>query len=127
MTFYFNRQHVAASDLLNWPPLRVYAKDIKTKLLPVAELVYLESDRSYTWLQWADGRRVLLSYTLKTLHERLPPVWFIRLHRNCIVNRRFIDRIEVSEKGPQVHLTTGMVFPISRRQWASLRKEINLE
>jgi DNA-binding LytR/AlgR family response regulator len=125
MTYYLNRQQGVASDLLDWPPLRVYSKGIRTQLLPVAELVYLESDKNYTWLRWSDGLRVMVPYTLKRLQDRLPPDWFIRLNRQFVVNRHFVQRVEEEVAGARVYLNTGLSFPVSRRRWVELRKQMS--
>ncbi|GAB4036094.1 hypothetical protein GCM10028809_47120 [Spirosoma gilvum] len=107
--------------------MRVYNADRGAQWLSVANLVYLKGEENYTWLHWSDGQRVLVSYTLKRVEAKLPPAWFIRLHRHYMVNRQFIDRIEFTPTGAVVHLYTGLALPISRRRWSSIRREWALE
>jgi len=111
-------------ELYNWPPLRVYESDTGAQWLAVADLVYLEGELNYTWLHWANGRRILVPYTLKRVEARLPPKWFVRLHRHFMVNRQFIDRIDLTSTSPLCYLLTGTDLPISRRCWVVLRKQL---
>lgn len=124
MALYATSEPAIASDLLAWPPLRVYTANAGTQWIPVADLVYLEGETSYTWLQWADGRRLLVPYTLKSFEAKLPSNWFVRLHRRYLVNRRFIERVDNDQDGVSVQLTTGMKCPISRRKWPQVYRQI---
>ncbi|QJW92022.1 LytTR family transcriptional regulator [Spirosoma taeanense] len=108
----------------NWPPLQLYLRDSGRQAFPVMNLVYLQAETNYSWLQWADGRRILMPRTLKYYTPMLPAEWFIRLHRNCIINRYYIDRLERTELGGLVHLTTGATLPISRRRWTAVRQQL---
>ncbi|MVM28523.1 response regulator receiver protein [Spirosoma sp. HMF4905] len=123
MIYYLKHQPENDSDLLAWPPLRVYTNDTGVQWLNVVDLVYLEGEINYTWLHWTDGRRLLMPYTLKRLASKLPPAWFLRLHRHYMVNLRFIEKVELKSNKPEVHLLTGVYLPISRRRWVELRKQ----
>lgn len=92
--------------------------------LPIADLLFLQATGNYTWLHWKDGQRILMPRTLKYYVPQLPDNWFIRLHRNCIVNINFIDRMERVEpdKGGLVHLRSGAILPVSRRRWFTVRR-----
>ncbi len=117
MAFYSNHLPIVEPDLLAWPPLRVYLTGTGAQWIPIADLMYLEGEASYTWLQWENGHRLLVPYTLKSFEAKLPSTWFIRLHRRHLVNRRFINRVDNDLNGPCVYLTTGMRYPVSRRRW----------
>lgn len=108
-----------------WPPLRLYLRETGRQFFPVEELVYLQAVANYSWLNWQDGQRMLMPRTLKYYTPKLPAEWFIRLHRNCVVNRRFVERLERTETGGLVYLTTGTVLPISRRRWAVVRRQLS--
>ncbi|GAB3952145.1 hypothetical protein GCM10028805_33560 [Spirosoma harenae] len=124
MVFRFNTPAVSTSDLVAWPPLRVYDSDQGAQWRAIADLVYLEGEANYTWLQWADGERILMPYTIKRFASKLPANWFIRLHRHYLVNRRFVEWIEHTPTGAVVHLATGAALPVSRRRWVILRKQL---
>ena len=124
MTIHFDRATVNPTELLDWPNLQVYVRGTGRLSLSVADLTCLESEVNYCWLYWADGRKLLLPRTLKYYHAQLPEAWFIRLHRQHIINRRFIHRVEYGQDGPCLHLTTGMSFPIARRRWQQVRQQV---
>ncbi|GAB2555911.1 hypothetical protein GCM10027190_02500 [Spirosoma areae] len=124
MVFYLNHRQWNTDDLLNWPPLRIYDRSEGAQWLPVSDLMYLESELNYTWLHWADGRRVFIPRTLKWFEDKLPPAWFLRLHRHCLVNRRYIERVEMTLTG-RLYLHTGVVLPVSRRRWPRLRRQMD--
>jgi len=86
--------------------------------------MFLQATGNYSWLHWKDGQRILMPRTLKYYVPQLPDNWFVRLHRNCIVNLHYIDRMERidPDKGGFVHLRSGTILPVSRRRWFAVRK-----
>lgn len=105
-----------------WPPLKIYLRETGRQTLPVDDLVYLQAVANYSWLNWVDGQRMLMPRTLKYYSPKLPADVFIRLHRNCVVNRRYVHRLERTDTGGLVHLSTGETLPISRRRWSAVRR-----
>ncbi len=127
MVLHLDHQPMIELELLNWPPLRVYTTENGTQWLPIADLVYLEGELNYTWLNWACGRRVLIPATLKRFESMLPTTWFVRVHRHHLVNRRFIERLVNDNNGPCVHLTTGLKCPVARRRWPVVLEKISYQ
>lgn len=122
---YFSAALASARTLpVDWPPLKIYLRDIGRQSLPVGDLVYLQAVANYSWLNWVDGQRMLMPRTLKFYAPKLPNEWFIRLHRNCVVNRRYVQRLERTDTGGLVHLSTGEVLPVSRRRWSTVRRQL---
>ncbi|UFH57050.1 LytTR family DNA-binding domain-containing protein [Spirosoma sp. KNUC1025] len=107
-----------------WPPLKLYLRESGRQVFSVDDLVYLQALANYSWLNWVDGRRMLMPRTLKYYAPKLPAELFIRLHRNCVVNRQFVERLERTETGGLVHLSTGEVLPVSRRRWSLVRRQL---
>lgn len=89
--------------------------------MPVADLVFLQSDANYTWLNWTNGKRVLVPRTLKYLEDRLPQTGFIRLHRNYAVNVSHITAVSRTRKGVEVRLSNGQCLLVARRRWVEIR------
>jgi DNA-binding LytR/AlgR family response regulator len=112
------------TKLADWPPLKLYLRDAGRQSFSVTDLVYLQAVANYSWLNWADGNRMLMPRTLKYYSPKLPAELFIRLHRNCVVNRHFVERLERTETGGLVHLATGEVLPVSRRRWSTVRRQL---
>lgn len=109
---------------LFWPPLKLYVREQGKQYFPVMNLVRVQAEANYSWLHWADGRRLLMPRTLKWYLDQLPPAHFIRFHRNCVVNRHYIRCLERSPSGLVAHLTTGETLAISRRRWTSVRRQL---
>jgi DNA-binding LytR/AlgR family response regulator len=129
MTYFSSATPVAISSAIrtlpaDWPPLKLYLRDSGRQTFPVTELVYMQAVANYSWLNWADGQRMLMPRTLKYYTPKLPAESFIRLHRNCIVNRLFVEKLERTDNGGLVHLTTGLVLPVSRRRWTVVRRQL---
>ena len=105
--------------------LRLYQREVGQQSFPVANLVFLQSETNYTWLYWQDGKRMLMPRTLKFYEPKLPKQHFFRLHRNCVVNARYITAIEREESGIYVVLATGERLSISRRRWTAVKQFIH--
>ncbi|QIP16070.1 response regulator transcription factor [Spirosoma aureum] len=91
---------------------------------PIADLMFLQATGNYSWLHWKDGQRMLLPRTLKYYEPQLPREWFIRTHRNCIINLQYIaylGPVQPDNTG-LVYLHSGDVLPVSRRRWAAIQK-----
>lgn len=108
-----------------WPSLRLYQRECGQQSFSVANLVYLQSETNYTWLNWKEGKRMLMPRTLKFYEPKLPTQFFFRLHRNCLVNARYIVGVERDQTGAYVQLTTGERLSISRRRWTTIKKMVD--
>ncbi|XWW46088.1 LytTR family transcriptional regulator [Fibrella sp. USSR17] len=108
-----------------WPSLRLYQRECGQQSFSVANLVYLQSETNYTWLNWKDGKRMLMPRTLKFYEPKLPNQFFLRLHRNCLVNARYIVGVERELSSAYVVLTTGERLPISRRRWTTIKRIVD--
>ena len=124
MTLFSSALVTARTGAVEWPPLKLYLRDIGRQTFSVTDLVYLQAVANYSWLNWVDGRRMLMPRTLKFYAPKLPAEWFVRLHRNCVVNRHYVERLERTMTGGLVHLSTGEVLPVSRRRWSTVRRQL---
>ncbi len=124
MSYYSSAATSARTMPTEWPPLKLYLRETGRQSFSVSDLVYLQAVANYSWLNWVDGQRMLMPRTLKYYSPKLPTEWFIRLHRNCVVNRRYVERLERTDAGGLVHLSTGEVLPVSRRRWSLVRRQL---
>jgi DNA-binding LytR/AlgR family response regulator len=60
----------------------------------IADILYIEADRNYCQI-FTKNQKHTLSITLKTMEEKLPSQFFVRIHRSFMANISQID--EVSE------------------------------
>lgn len=77
------------------------------------ELMFCESDNGYTTFFCSDGKKYLVSKTLKEFEEQLTKSHFIRPHQSFIVNLNFIDKYE---KSGVIYLKNGKKIPVSSRK-----------
>ncbi|WP_461148964.1 LytTR family transcriptional regulator DNA-binding domain-containing protein [Spirosoma pulveris] len=104
--------------------LRVNDTKLGWQTRPIKDLVLIKGVRGYSWLQWADGSRQMMAYTIKYYVNKLPDSDFIRVHQNCIINRNLIQKILITHRGPFVRLTNGDEIVISRRRWMVIKRDL---
>ena len=97
------------------------------RTLPMHDLIMIRGVKGYSWLYWRDGSRQIMAYTLKYYELRLPMSQFIRVHQNSMVNRDFVQKAQLTHKGPQLNLSTGEKISVSRRRWVSVKRTLNPE
>ena len=61
------------------------------KAMPMHKIVRLEGEGNYTLFHFADGTRLMVSLTLKTLESRLSSAVFARAHKKNIVNMLYLE------------------------------------
>lgn len=80
----------------------------KLEKLLLEDILYVEADRNYCTIKTGAAAYVLSS-TLKTMEEKLPPTVFTRVHRSYMVN---ITKLDIVAEG---HLEIGRkVIPLSK-------------
>nr|WP_314679069.1 LytTR family DNA-binding domain-containing protein [uncultured Capnocytophaga sp.] len=94
-------------------------------VLPIADILYLQSDKGYTTFFLEGGEKILVSKVLKKYEELLPPTQFVRCHQSYLVNMRYIRKYY---KEGFLELTIGERIPVSERrreyvqQWLTRNK-----
>jgi DNA-binding LytR/AlgR family response regulator len=81
------------------------------------QIIRLVADRNYTLIYQANGRKHLVSTTLKVIEERLKAHDFVRISRGVIINLAFVKRVW---KDGTVQLIDGTQLYPSRRRRQSL-------
>ena len=82
-------------------------------VLPIADILYLQSDKGYTTFFLEGGEKILVSKVLKTYEELLPPSLFVRCHQSYLVNSHYIKKYL---KEGILELTTGERIPVAERR-----------
>lgn len=95
--------------------------------LPLEELMFLQATSNYSWLYWKNGKKTLMARTLTYYQAQLPKACFIRLHRNCLVNLMYVERLEIAEasKSGLVYLHSGAVLPVARRRLCQVKRLVS--
>lgn len=94
------------------------------ELIPVEEIRYLRADNKYVAVGWP-GNETLIDEALKSLETEFADR-FVRVHRNALVAKAFIDTLEKGRDG-KVHLHMRGVdttIDVSRRHLHSLKQFI---
>ncbi|HKK66803.1 MAG TPA: response regulator [Bacteroidales bacterium] len=98
----------------------VVKKGRKVRILPLDDIVYVQSDDDYVMIHTTD-ERFLKARTMRYFETRLPAN-FIRIHRSHIININYLGEVEPYKKDTVcVKLTTGVVLNASKSGTASLR------
>lgn len=79
------------------------------------DIIRCESDRNYTFIFLKDGRRILVSRTIKEYDEMLAEFNFFRIHQSHLINLNFLKNY-TRGRGGYVELTDGTVLDVSARR-----------
>ena len=96
------------------------------ELIPLDKVIYFLADHKYVTLRHEQGE-VLLDEPLKTLEDEFGDR-FVRIHRNALVNRNRIERLQRTALGHfQIFLRgmSGQPLTVSRRHVAGVRDLMN--
>lgn len=106
---------------------RIVVKDGgKIKIIPVANIQYLEAADDYVKIYTSDSS-FLKKKTMQYFEQSLQPQQFIRIHRSYIINAQLITRIDPYEKDSHIALlTTGARLPVSKAGYAKLREVLGI-
>ncbi len=85
------------------------------------EIILCTSDSNYTMVYLTDGRKKLISRTLKDVEEWLEPFNFFRAHHSHLVNLRHIKEY-VRADGGYLLLSNKMTLPVARNRKDELLK-----
>jgi two-component system, LytTR family, response regulator AlgR len=96
------------------------------KLIPIEEVLCFQADQKYTTVKHKNGED-LIEDSLKTLEEEFAAN-FVRIHRNALVNTRFLERIARDASGQHfVHLRgLGEALEVSRRMAGDLKDRFRI-
>jgi len=106
---------------------RIVVKDGgKIKIIPVAQIQYLEAADDYVKIHTAEGV-FLKKKTMQYFEDSLQLQQYIRIHRSYIVNASLITRIDPYEKDSQIALlSNGVKLPISKAGYIKLKEVLGI-
>ncbi|WP_205341162.1 LytR/AlgR family response regulator transcription factor [Denitrificimonas caeni] len=108
---------------LNVPRTHLSARTHKgIELIPLEQVIHCVADNKYVTLRHTDGE-TLLDESLKSLEEEFAER-FVRIHRNALVSRNHIERLQRTPSGHyELHLRgVPEGLSVSRRHVAAVRK-----
>lgn len=106
------------------PPKIILSTSEKINVVRVDEIVRCESDNYYTMFYFTDGKRLLISKTLKEQEELLGEHNFIRPHKSHLINVKYIKSY-LKTDGGVILMDDGSKVPVSRRKKEHIIEIIN--
>jgi len=113
---------------INLPPAEspkiILSTSEKINIVKVDEIIRCESDNYYTMFYFTNGKRLLVSKTLKEQEELLGEHNFIRPHKSHLINVKYIKSYLKSDGGV-ILMEDGSKIPVSRRKKEYIMEIIN--
>ncbi|MEM6769807.1 MAG: LytTR family DNA-binding domain-containing protein [Bacteroidota bacterium] len=104
-----------AVERANLTPSRIVLASHEQRVtLDYRDILYLNSDKSYTTFYTVNGEKHIMTKTLKFYEEQLSSPLFYRPHQSYLVNLQYVTRLLSIRK--EVALKDGTLIPISKRQ-----------
>ncbi len=98
----------------------------KVKIIPVADVEYLEADDDYVSVHTSEGS-FLKNKTMSFFEQTLDNSQFVRVHRSYIVKIENITRIDPYEKDAHIAiLKSGTKIPVSKTGYAKLKQVLGI-
>ncbi len=85
------------------------------EVVNIEDIAYLESDSNYTNIHFKDGKKTLVSKSMKEYEAILPKTVFCRIHNSHIVNTEFVKSY-IKGRGGQVILNNNKVLNVSNNK-----------
>lgn len=96
------------------------------KILPLAEIFYLESADDYVKVHTGD-KYYLKHQTMGRFETQLPPQQFVRIHRSYMANVQHIHKLDLYEKDQYcVVLRNDARLPVSRSGYSKLKEVLGI-
>ena len=87
-------------------------------IIDIQDIIYAASDNNYTTFYINDGRKILISKSLKHFELKLSNFFFFRIHQKFLLNTNYIKQF--SKRTEEVVLSTNEKLPVSQSKKASL-------
>lgn len=98
----------------------------KVKIIPVHEILYLQSDDDFVKIITAEGS-FLKNKTMQFYEDHLDPTQFIRVHRSYIIQLNQVNKIDrYGKESHIVLLRNGTEVPVSKTGYAKLKDALGL-
>ncbi len=88
------------------------------------DIIRCESDRNYTFIFLMDGRKILVSRTIKEYDEMLSDYNFFRIHQSHLINLKYLKNY-TRGRGGYVELTDGSTLDVSARRKSEFLKRMS--
>ncbi len=98
----------------------------KINFVKVDDIMYSESDGSYTTFFLINGSKIVSSKNLGEYENILSKKLFYRIHHSYLINLKHV--IDISREGTNyAKMTSGKILPIAKRRMSDLNKLLKLK
>lgn len=94
-----------------------------TVFVAVEEIIRCQGEKNYTWFYIKDGRKLLVSQTLKEYVDLLEDVDFFRVHQSHLINLNQVEKYSRRDGG-YVVTTDGEKLPVARNRKEALQEKL---
>ncbi|HBS86878.1 MAG: hypothetical protein A2W91_12670 [Bacteroidetes bacterium GWF2_38_335] len=85
------------------------------EIVSISEIMRLEGDRNYTNFVFTNGKKILVSKTLKEFEDMLVTYGFFRIHQSYIVNLKHIKKY-YKGNGGEIEMVDGQILGVARNR-----------
>lgn len=95
-----------------------------TEFVAIKEIIRCKGEKNYTWFYLNDGRKLLVSQTLKEYVALLEDAHFFRVHQSHLINLHQIKKYSRRDGG-YVVMTDEEQIPVARNRKEALQEKLN--
>ena len=106
----------------NFHPV-IYTDRMKTSIV-IKDVMMLEGEGNYTYIHLSNGKKILLSKTLKGFCDTFSQYDFARIRKSHLINLNFLKEVDLSGE-ISVTMQTGQKIEISRRRKVAFQKQLS--
>ena len=96
------------------------------ELIPIQDITFLSAESNYTWMHLVDGKKMLISKTLKDVAGMIHRPSFFRTHKSYFVNLNQVKKY-VRGRGGFLVMRQGGQIPVSRTQRGALMERFEVD
>jgi len=100
--------------------LALHSQD-KINIVNISDILRCESSVNYTGFYFKDGKKMMVTKTLKDFEDLLSDQGFYRVHQSHLVNTRYIKEY-VKTEGGHLIMHDGSMIPVSTRKRPEVMK-----
>jgi two-component system LytT family response regulator len=85
----------------------------EVQFVEIDQIIYCQGENNYTFFFLADGKKILVTRTLKEYEELLAEYGYVRVHRSYLINLRYV-KAYVKKEGGYLLMSNDAKISISR-------------
>ncbi len=92
-----------------------------TLVISPIDIIRCQASSNYTWFYFANKNPLLIAKTIGTYVHILEENDFIRIHQSHVINRAYINRMDVNG---EIWLNDGTKYVVSKRRKQMVKKQM---